>query len=365
MDAVRAEAPEVPSTLMMNIRGDEAKEGPIYNYARVFTWWAFTDMVLRAFKATLNNMNPEDVRSQPEPAAGEAGPQPASGTIGPGTAAPQPVDGLADQRTQQLPLDPDDMPIRNSKGTSLYCGLQYSPGHNILAYANFSDMPSSLYLRILIASTLAIIMQTGTTGSAVFIAYFTPTVGLGCRSLFYSVYGVVGLTVFVLLLLSVILSHQAMKMYQAAYGEDERTDFSKDPCPDVSSMRDSRSKFIKLASWWCRLRLRWILCASANLTRLLGKTLAILNAIFLVCLVLVEFLGLMDSCFCKSCHFQYGDRGWVVLFRTDEDYRNVGKLYWLTGLLMATTVCTIMSSIFFLGRTNLENIREVDNSDAT
>jgi hypothetical protein len=40
----------------MDTRGDEAKEGPVYNYARVFTWWAFTRRILDAFEATLDKM---------------------------------------------------------------------------------------------------------------------------------------------------------------------------------------------------------------------------------------------------------------------------------------------------------------------
>src|SRR5438034_9445689 len=47
----------IPSWLGADVRGDERCRGPIYNYARVFTWWQFVNSVEEAFDATIENIN--------------------------------------------------------------------------------------------------------------------------------------------------------------------------------------------------------------------------------------------------------------------------------------------------------------------
>jgi len=52
-------------------------------------------------------------------------------------------------------------------------------------------------------------LQWGTTGSAIVIAVFTPTTGLGCRSGSYIVYGAVSTIIWLTLVFSSYLAHRA------------------------------------------------------------------------------------------------------------------------------------------------------------
>ncbi|KAF9781145.1 hypothetical protein BJ322DRAFT_254545 [Thelephora terrestris] len=49
-----------------------------------------------------------------------------------------------------------------------------------------------IWRRVFIASTLALGLQWGTAGAAVFIHYKSPPVGLGCRSLSFLLYAMTG-----------------------------------------------------------------------------------------------------------------------------------------------------------------------------
>jgi hypothetical protein len=53
MDAQCDENPTIPTTLWMDIRGDEGLEGPIYHYARAFTWWGFSALLHDSLSSTV------------------------------------------------------------------------------------------------------------------------------------------------------------------------------------------------------------------------------------------------------------------------------------------------------------------------
>ena len=43
-----------PEWLRRSIPGDEAQQGPVFNYARIFTWWSLANIVFSAFKSMIN-----------------------------------------------------------------------------------------------------------------------------------------------------------------------------------------------------------------------------------------------------------------------------------------------------------------------
>ncbi|KAE9404708.1 hypothetical protein BT96DRAFT_1016074 [Gymnopus androsaceus JB14] len=47
--------PLLPTWLGRDVRGDERREGPIFNYARIFTWFACAEHVQGGFRASLEN----------------------------------------------------------------------------------------------------------------------------------------------------------------------------------------------------------------------------------------------------------------------------------------------------------------------
>lgn len=56
------------------------------------------------------------------------------------------------------------------------------------------------------ASIFGLILQCGTTAAATIIITFTPTVGLGCRSLGYIIYGTIAILIMFLSIISTVLA---------------------------------------------------------------------------------------------------------------------------------------------------------------
>ncbi|AEO68703.1 uncharacterized protein THITE_2053488, partial [Thermothielavioides terrestris NRRL 8126] len=286
---------EPPKTLGMDTRGDEAKEGPVYTYARVFTWWAFTRRILDAFETTLDKMvENRQCREMPNPVAIEQQQPPPANPPQPNNNNNNNKPPPTPPRMLGFPQAGDPAPVR--------------------AYSRLRDVETAVWARMRDALAVALFAQWGTTGAAVVIAYNTPMVGWGCRSGSYLLYGLLGTAALACLLRSALLSHLAMRMYQQAY----------------------------VAGW-----MHWGLCALANLTRLVGKFIAVANAVILVLIGVFEFVGLFDNCWCKACYLQYGDSGYAVLFRSDADYRKLAQGAWVGGIIMATVVSIMLCCLFY------------------
>ena len=146
----------------------------------------------------------------------------------------------------------------------------------------------------------------------------TPTVGLGCQSGSYLIYGLAATVAWLTLTFSACLSH-------------------------LYSLRLENSDH--------RRRPSTLLAALAVLTRLLGKLLASANAIFLVATSIIQFTGLFDNCWCDACIPSLGKAaGWIVLFASDEQLFAACKSSWLGGVFMGIFAAGIISLWIFIVR---------------
>jgi len=201
-------------------------------------------------------------------------------------------------------------PGENSMGTpsqvEAYCFPMGEP-KSILR----SRLGYDVWCRVVLASLLALLLQWGTTGAAVIINWFTPTTGLGCRSGSYLVYGVVATISWMMLVLSSFLAH-----YSTA-----------------SPRQGDSSRMIKRTS---------------ILLRRLGKSLATINAIWIVVLCLFQFTKFYDRCYCNSSIFYWGTtKGFNVIHLVPNDIISMTRA-WTGGVVLATS-----SAILFVGFVNL------------
>ena len=269
-----------------NIRGDEKRRGPAFNYARTFTYCHLIRTITQALQTTIDNICDRNTCSG-EHEFQEQGYR--AGLLG------------------------------NGADTEAYCGLD-SPDREIYAYPEWSEIPSEIWIGIGFSAILALVLQWGTTGAALMIAYLTPTKGLGCRSGAYLLYGTNATVAWSLLAMSSLFSHSAMLRYQnekqkeplanaraaqangAAFhsnGTGERVN-DMIPLVPLGSSAQSRSSSQPRrrisAAIWNRVPVRGL----AAVTRYFGKFLAVANAFFLVAVSLFEFTGGFDNCWCKS-----------------------------------------------------------------
>jgi hypothetical protein len=147
--------------------------------------------------------------------------------------------------------------------------------------------------RFLRASLAGLTLQWGTAGGAIIIHWFTPTTGLGCRSLNWLIYAGISTLVWMMLVASSYLS-------------------------------TSRANSIKNISSFLRVS---------------GQLLAVCNAVGIVVTCVMQFGNFYNRCYCNSVVL--GHKGYDVLW-----IRNVGdiKRPWVGGIALG-----VGTAVLFLG----------------
>ncbi|KAJ7620425.1 hypothetical protein FB45DRAFT_930191 [Roridomyces roridus] len=253
----------------IDVRGDERREGPIFNYARIFTWFSFTEHVRSGFATAVRKFR-------------------------------------------------DDQPIpMTSEEAALICGFE--PQQDLTAFAAWNDVPTTAIQHMIGAALFALFLQWGTTGAAIYVAYSTPFVGIGCRSGSYLIFGIAATLSWLLLVLAHLISHTLMQ-------------------------RLERNPQVRTGTG--------MLGALAVLTRLMGKGLAMCNALWIVASTVMEDIGTFQTCWCQTDAFQFGDRGWTAVFKASSDLRDAAGRVWIGGFVWSLLVCVLTMAFFAYGRTN-------------
>ncbi|EMC93630.1 hypothetical protein BAUCODRAFT_568559 [Baudoinia panamericana UAMH 10762] len=292
-----------------NVGGDEQLKGPIYNYARLFTWCQLASTLHRTFTIAVNKVDRGI----------------ACGSLD------QYVAGQAPPAWDEQLQNQDENLVSDSFGTGRYCGFDLDE-NAIRAYPYWTGdeehngLSAAVYKRIIGAAFAALFVQWGTTGASVLIAYKTPTVGIGCRSASYLLYGGLGTACWLFLLVSMLLSHAAMLAYQEVHIQH----------PSIDLRKRQRGPGL------------WLLCALAVTTRYIGKTLAVVNTIWLILSSLLEFVGALNNCWCKGDALGLHSKGWVVLFKNSTDLAIAAQDIWGGAFAMTVGVCIASYFLFAL-----------------
>ena len=159
---------------------------------------------------------------------------------------------------------------------------------------------------------MAIILFWCTTGAGILIAYETPTVGLGCDSGGYLLYGLLATYSWILLLLSAYLSH----------------------------LHATNTETRQPNTWWYS--------PLAALTCYTGKLIAGLNALWLLCASVLQFTNLYNTCWCSTSILSLHSQAWLVLFASDTQIALASRAPWIGGVFLAVVV-GFASAAFFLG----------------
>lgn len=274
----------------ISFTGDDLEPGPIFNYARVWSHMNVLAYLVEAFT--------ESIRHQ-----------------------------LLKQSVSGQTWDPTNYSsnLRGSpENMSRYISATYA---DIEPFYIHSKRLHSFNWNCVKAALVAIILFWCTTGAGLLIAYETPTVGLGCDSAGYLLYGIIATFSCLLLLLSTYLSH----LYSSAL---ELSSSPSTPNPRLPLPQPPK------AIWWHT--------TLALATSHLGKSLAGLNALWLLCISVFQFTNLYNTCWCSSSIVSLHGNAWVALFASDLQIEQASKAPWIGGVVMASTVA-FASAAFFLG----------------
>ncbi|KAJ7136667.1 hypothetical protein C8R44DRAFT_868792 [Mycena epipterygia] len=254
-----------PTWWGFDVRGDERREGPIFTFARILTSFACTEHVRRGFAASIEKFR-------------------------------------------------DHTPIpEEPKEAATACG--FHAREDLVAFTTWSRIPTPAIQYMLGAAIVALFLQWGTTGAAIYVAYNTPAVGLGCRSGSYLIYGIAATLSWAMLVFSHLVSHAFMQRLENN--------------PD----RPRKGAMSALAGL-------------AVITRLIGKAIAISNALWLVVSSVLEDIGTFETCWCETVAFQYGMHGWTPVFKMAKDLSATAQGIWIGGFVFSIAVSVLVSGFF-------------------
>ena len=129
------------------------------------------------------------------------------------------------------------------------------------------------------ASIFALVLQCGTTAAAVTVVAFTPTIGLGCRSLGYTLYGGVSILILILTVISTISAR-------------------------ISETRVKRSTTFSI---------KGLTASIAIALRRLSLFLAFLNTVWLIVLSSFQFSHTLNNCYCNAAVTGNGTDSYIII----------------------------------------------------
>jgi hypothetical protein len=222
----------------------------------------------------------------------------------------------------------------------------------------------------------AVTIVAGSCMGAFTISYFTPTVGLGCRSLGYLIFIVISFSLLVLEFLVWWLTTEENEEKRAQRAARRRSTIFRSET--FAQLEEASAGFLKRSVSWAfrrreraeellldtlpvvvslfyfskrakkrekfRKRLYAKITESHEYTvrqwthRLFFVPIEIINTIWLCYIVLAQTFGAYVNCRCKSSNYGFGG-GYVDLEQTNVTHNRFVKFYWRTG---TTISCTIM-----------------------
>ncbi|KAK2030400.1 hypothetical protein LX32DRAFT_638264 [Colletotrichum zoysiae] len=345
---------------MFEVVGWQPQQGPVFNYARSITWLNFADHLHKEFKAAtrrLDQQSNEGAGLPQQPRTNGTTENPQQSRVNDITGRPQesPANGSIDH-PQHLSVTggPPSHPRNEHTGDNgSVCHSQHSsattrassyeldelsrldgiagnsqhstamggsPGHKLFEFTTLDEMSpqaKSTFKRHVAWSLLvALVLQWGTTGWAIYMAYETVVKGLGCRSGSYIIYGVLATVSCAAMLLSAWVSHFTMRGYRHA---------------------TTATAYLQFCG------------AVAVMTRLFGQLLLIGNTIWLLAISIFELIGFFDSCYCAGTELSKGlEHGWILLFKSADALKADAQEAWQTGIGMGFVTTFLAVMIFYL-----------------
>ncbi|KAJ6480370.1 hypothetical protein C8R45DRAFT_1005273 [Mycena sanguinolenta] len=277
-----------------DIHRDEQSTPPIYNYARFLPWTLAAEHVYYAFREASKR---SDIHQ---------------------------------------PVNSDMNWEKGDKNTRIHHLNRRGSQAQVTAYVSLepAEFPrprsrwgSGVVSRFLLAALAALCLTWGTTGAAIIVAFFTPTkgrfptlslwqwslsfyLGLGCRSGSYLIYGINSTLVWILLVISSVLAHYS-------------------------------TFTISVKGRYMHTRATRIAGILSIFLRRLGKTLAAINAIWVILACLFQFSSFFDRCWCDSSVFYLGAKNAYNVINVGPADVAALNAPWIGGVALASG-CAIL-----------------------
>ncbi|OHW89913.1 hypothetical protein CSPAE12_11504 [Colletotrichum incanum] len=304
---------------IFDVVGFQRQQGPVFNYARSISWINFADRLYMAFEAATDRMKEQkDLSSQPDITKDDHVRISADCGLAPDICT------HGNAQNQSTPTTP--VPSDNAGSCQHLLVAEASPGHELVEYPSLKELSpvamSTFWRHVALSMIVALALQWGTTGWAIYMSYETVVKGLGCRSGSYVVYGILATASCAAMLVSAWLSHFTMRGYQCELNTTGYLEFHG------------------------TTRLRG---AAAVIMRLFGQFLLVGNTVWLLVISIFELIGFFDSCYCAGTQLSKGlEYGWILLFKNADALKADAQPAWGTGIGMGFLTIFLAVMIFYL-----------------
>ncbi|KAF8126358.1 hypothetical protein EV363DRAFT_1434271 [Boletus edulis] len=299
---------------------DESRIPPVFNYARTLPWSRTVYLTSLFYRKAWRKSSRNHVG----------------------------VDGNRIPRNVPRNEVPRESRLGNRDQVYDYCHHE-DPGINVIWH-------QGVLFNMIVASLMSLQLQWGTTSAAIIAAWFTPTIGLGCRSLAYLIYGFLSTTVWILLLLSSVLGYYAHHLEDLPIPDLESDEQHTSPVSITSGGEGSDAiRLLQIPTppntdkpkyshtGWPGIHAQTIARVSDWL-RWIGKSLAIVNAVGIVTNSVFQYSGLYNNCFCDSSIFNWGMSSAFNVISPMQNDIDLAKSAWFGALALGWICCT-----FFVG----------------
>ncbi|KAK0484940.1 hypothetical protein IW261DRAFT_1459596 [Armillaria novae-zelandiae] len=228
----------------------------------------------------------------------------------------------------------------------------------------------SVWCRVLKASIAALVVQWGTTASGFIVVYFSPTKGLGCRSLCFLVYGLVSTMAWWCMVVSAWLAQRSSAWpgpRPAVEIATKTVPFLPLPVipmpaphlpsyPPLTYPPTTPSSESCLASETARIN---GITASPNHDDGLavlsiyfsraGKTLAFLNALFLFGFCLAQLGSGFANCWCNSSYIGLRSHAYITFITPDSDFASL-KTIWGGAIFLGIAISSLFAVLVIFAK---------------
>lgn len=157
-----------------------------------------------------------------------------------------------------------------------------------------------------------------------------------------------------------LLSHEAVLHYQRYHLKNPRHSFAVHNRPNVQD-QDSVPRHTILPERFPKGLLHSTLCGAAVITRLIGKTVATINACWILAWSLLTYSNVMTTPYCTTAYFSLKNHGWMRLWNFQPETFTTAALQELGSLAFGTIVsfcaCVLIHNLTSEQKTNTKRWR--------
>jgi hypothetical protein len=201
------------------------------------------------------------------------------------------------------------------------------------------------------ANIFGFVVQWGTSGPAIYVTYYSPP-AVSFTLLFQNLEALITWTGFRVYLWR--FAHICRRCHLIVVVVDFGQPTLAYGSPSLSTL-PPRISLPTISGHYRRTRFHTFLCGTAVITRVLGKSIAVINACWILAWSFLTYTNIMETPYCTTAYFSLRSLGWMRLWNFDPQQFTPTKVEELRclvfGLFIAYFACVLIFALTSDGKT--------------